>query len=797
MKKIKILMAFLCLILTQNQLFAQNINQTIRGTILDKDNKMELIGANVTILTVDPIKGVSTGLEGDFKLENIPVGRHNIEITYIGYEPLYLNSILLKSGKELVLNLEMTESAEILNEIVVKASESVDKTKALNEFASVSSRTFSVEETARYAFSAFDPARMAMNYAGVATGAGDDLSNEIVIRGNSPAGVLWRLEGIQIPNPNHFGAIGGTGGGISMLSSSTLSNSDFYTGAFPGEFGNATSGVFDLNMRKGNNEKREYSFMLGALGLEFAAEGPFSKSSKASYLINYRYSTLGALSALGLNPAGDVLPAYQDLSFKINVPTKKAGTFALFGLAGNNTAKFDLQKDSLEWINNEDGEYGFIEESTSGTVGLSHRYLLSDKSYLRTVAIASYEQTFEDEYKLDALDDYKEIKEYREDINQTTFRVSSTYHNKINAKNSLQIGGIYSAMDFNFAISQRDDELDKLVNYFDNGGNSSFVQGFGQWKHRFNNRLTLNTGLHYSLMTLNNEMALEPRASLSWKLNDRQTVSVSSGIHSKMEHLALYLLEGELDDGTVINAKKHLGLSKSIHNVIGYDHVFGPKLRLKAEVYYQHLYNIPIDRDPAQNNSLVNSTDIYSMVGIDDAVADGTAQNVGIDLTLEKFFSDQYYFLVTGALYDSKYKAADGKNYNTRFNGNYQLNLLAGKEFTVGKKKNKTFGINAKYALSGGGRYTPVDLAQSKLAGEAVYDESKRFEARSETYMRFDLGLSFRIDKKHMTHTIMLDVQNVTNRQNVYGYYFNSDANELQAYTQTGLFPNFNYRIEF
>ena len=797
MKKIKILMALLCLLFTQNQLFAQNIDQTIRGTIVDMDSKMELIGANITILTVDPIKGVSTGIEGDFKLENIPVGRHNIEVTYIGYEPLYLNSILLKSGKELVLNLEMTESAETLGEIVVKASASADKTKALNEFASVSSRTFSVEETARYAFSAFDPARMAMNYAGVATGAGDDLSNEIVIRGNSPAGVLWRLEGIQIPNPNHFGAIGGTGGGISMLSSSTLSNSDFYTGAFPGEFGNATSGVFDLNMRKGNNEKREYSFMLGALGLEFAAEGPFSKSSKASYLINYRYSTLGALSAIGLNPAGDVLPAYQDLSFKVNVPTKNAGTFALFGLGGNNTARFDVQKDSLKWADNEDGEYGFIEEATSGTVGLSHRYLLSDNSYLRTVAIASYEQTYEDEYRLDALDNYKELKEYREDINQSTFRVSSTYHNKLNAKNSIQVGGIFSAMDFNFAISERDDELDKLVNYFDNGGKSSFIQGFGQWKHRFNNQLTLNTGVHYSLMTLNNKMAIEPRASLSWRLNDRQTISVSSGLHSKMEHLALYLLEGELDDGTVIKSKKHLGLSKSIHNVIGYDHVFGPKLRLKAEAYYQHLYNIPIDNNPNDNNSLVNATDIYNMVGIDDAVSDGTARNVGIDLTLEKFFSDQYYFLVTGALYDSKYTAADGKDYNTRFNGNYQLNLLGGKEFTFGKKKNKIFGINAKYALSGGGRYTPVDLVESRLAGEAVYDIEKRFEARSETYMRFDIGLSYRINKKRMTHTIMLDIQNVTNRQNIYGYYYNADKNDLQAFTQTGLFPNFNYRIEF
>ncbi len=796
MKKSQILMVLLCLILSQLQLSSQNIDQTIRGIIVDTDSKMPLIGANVAILSIEPVKGVSSDIEGAFKMTNIPIGRHNIEVTYIGYEPIFLNSILLTSGKELVLNLEMTESAEQLSEIVVNAQTQVDKTKALNEFASVSSRTFSVEETARYAFSAFDPGRMAMNYAGVATGAGDDLTNEIVIRGNSPAGVLWRLEGIQIPNPNHFGSIGGTGGGISMLSSSTLSNSDFYTGAFPGEFGNATSGVFDLNLRKGNNEKREYSFMLGALGLEFAAEGPFSLDSKASYLINYRYSTLGFLSLVGLNPVGDVLPAYQDLSFNVNVPTENAGTFSIFGLGGKNNAKFELEPDSLSWLEN-DEDYGFFEESSMGTVGLTHRYLLSDNSYIRNVAVMSYEKTYEDEYFLDAQDNYKEVKEYREDIDQSTFRFSSTYHHKLNAKNSIQIGGVFSAMDFNFAIKARDEELKQLVSYFENGGNSNLIQAFGQWKHRFNNQLTLNTGLHYTMMTLNNKMALEPRASLSWKLNNKQTISISSGLHSKMEHLALYLLEGKLDDGTIINQKKHLGLTKSMHNVIGYDHVFNPNLRLKAEAYYQHLYNIPIDDNPDDNNSLVNATDVYNMVGIDNAVSEGTARNVGIDLTLEKFFSNQYYFLITGALYDSKYKGADGKMYNTRFNGNYQLNILGGKEFTLGKKRNKILGFNGKFALSGGGRYTPVDLEASRLAGEAVYQNDNRFGARSETYFRFDVGVSYRINKKHMTHTIMLDIQNVSNRQNVYGYLYNEDSAQLEAYTQTGLFPNFNYRIEF
>ena len=251
---------------------AQELTQTIRGNVLDKENQKSLIGAEVVVLTTEPIMGNTTDLDGYFRIEKMPVGRHILQVNYLGYEPITIPNLLVTSGKEIVLNLELLESAVQLEVAVVVAKH--DKTGTLNEMATVSARSFSVEETARYAGSFYDPARMATNYAGVAVGASDDLTNEIVVRGNSPRGVMWRLEGVEIPNPNHFSAMGNSGGGISMLSSSTLANSDFYTGAFPVEFGNALSGVFDLNLRKGNNEKREYAFMLG---VEVAEEGPFAE----------------------------------------------------------------------------------------------------------------------------------------------------------------------------------------------------------------------------------------------------------------------------------------------------------------------------------------------------------------------------------------------------------------------------------------------------------------------------------------------------------------------------------------
>lgn len=754
---------------------------------------MELIGANVAVKTDNDLLGASTDLDGSFKIENVPVGRVSIEISYLGYETQNMSSVLITSGKEMVLEIGLIESTTTMDEVVVKASAQEDKTKALNSFATVSSRTFSVEETSRYAAASFDPARMAQNYAGVSIGAGADLFNEIVIRGNSPGGVLWRLDGIEIPNPNHFGAMGNSGGAISMLSSSTLSNSDFYTGAFPSEFGNATSGVFDLNMRKGNNQKREYSFMFGALGVELAAEGPFSKKSGASYLINYRYSTLALLQATGINPTGDVLPTYQDLSFKLHFPTKKAGNISIFGLGGNNLAAEIPAQDSSMWEYQSDRE-GFDEVQDVGTVGATHRLLLSNNSYLRTVVAGSFERVVDNSFTLD--DNYNEISDYADEVKQTTYRASTMYHNKLNAKNSMRLGGIYSAKKFNFFYEIPNEE-GKYERFLESEGSSGFVQAFAQWKHRFNDDLTLNTGLHYSLLTLNNKMAIEPRMALTWKMNNRHTLSASVGMHSKMEHLALYTINGIDDDGDVIKSRKNLGLTKSIHNVIGYDFVINPQLRLKAEAYYQHLYDIPILSDPNSKFSILNTYDIWDYIGMPDAVSDGQGRNVGLDLTLEKFFSQQYYFMLTGSLYDSKYKAKDGKFYNTRFNGNYMLNVMGGKEFTVGKKDNSIFGLNAKYVMSGGNRYTAVNLEESIAQDDTVRDLDNPFGVRSGVYYRFDVGISFKINKKRLTHSIMLDIQNVTNRENVASKYYNEEAQRIETDTQTGLFPFFNYRIEF
>lgn len=781
------------LILCTQLLSAQEITQTLRGTVIDKDSKMPLIGANVLILNTEPVLGTSTDVDGYFKIENVPVGRMNMIVSYLGYQDKPLNSLLLTSGKELVLNIEMEESAENLEAVVVKAE--LDKTQTLNEMATVSARSFSVEETSRYAASMYDPSRMAQNYAGVnMTGGSDDLFNEIIVRGNSPSGVLWRLEGIEIPNPNHFGSLGNSGGGISMLSSSTLSNSDFYTGAFPSEFGNATSAVFDLNLRNGNNEKREYSFMLGLLGIEAAAEGPFSKRSKASYLINYRYSTLGALEAIGMNPVGDIIPAFQDLSFKINIPTKGAGVFSVFGLAGANSSNFDVVADSTQW-QYEDDMYGYVEKQKTGTIGLSHKLILSDRSYLKTVAIASRSQYDGEEYFLDPNDNYKKILDETSVFKDDAIRISSMYTNKLNARNTVRAGVVLSQLDFSYQFKALDDGIFK--SYLDNSGDGQMLQSYVHWKHRLTDKLTFNSGLHYTYYALTKSKSIEPRVAVKWQLSPKQSLSGAIGLHSRPEHASYYFLETTNPEEPRTQPNKDLDMTKSMHAVLGYDFNFNKNLRLKVEAYYQHLYDVPVGAAAGSTNSILNVAEIWDILGAGPAINEGKGKNYGLDITVEKFFSKQYYFLATASLYNSKYTTAEGKEFNTRYNGNYQFNILGGKEFKLGKKKNNIFGINAKLIYAGGNRYTPIDLVQSNVEGYPVRDNDKRYTEKTSDYVRLDMGLSYRINRKKMTHTIMLDIQNVTNRENVGGVFYRRSDFSVGEWYQSGLFPTFNYRIEF
>lgn len=768
---------------------AQNYTQTLKGAVLDKAVKTPLVGATVALISTDPVRGATTDPDGRFRLPEVPVGKHTLRITYLGYKELVTANVTVNSGKETELVLELEEDFVQANEVVIHAS--VEKQKPLNELSTVSARTFSVEETQRFAAAVNDPARMASSFAGVVMG--DDGNNTIVIRGNSPNGLLWRMEGVDIPNPNHFSSVGTSGGGISILSAQLLSNSDFITGAFAAEYGNALSGVFDLKLRKGNSEKREFTFQAGVLGLDAAAEGPIRLGNQTgSYLINYRYSTLSVLGKLGVN-IGDATTNFQDLSFNVLMPAGKAGVFTLFGMGGLSNQNNEGVADSLLWEDDAEKQYDYDFRANTGVLGLTHSLIVNDKTYLKNVVAVSGTENGGREDKL--LYDYTTLRESDNRHLQRKLTVSSTLNHKFSARHFLRAGGYVNFMNFDFTQHEWNEENERLEEQLKNTGSAASINAFAQWQYRATERLTLNAGAHSLFFLLNNTWSVEPRASVKYAFSDRRSLSLGYGLHSQNQPLGVYFTKITDDDGNTTRPNHDLGLTKAHHFVLSFDQSLPGNWHLKPELYYQALFNVPVNAASPDGFSMLNEWDGFVNEGLDNT---GKGRNYGVELTVEKFLTRGFYLMLASAAFESKYQGSDGVWRDTRFNTNFVNTFTAGKEWDWNRgDKNRTFGVHLKITQKGGHRETPVDLEASQALGETVRDESRPFESRVPGYFRLDTGVRLKRNYRALTTTLSFDIQNATNRENVFGSYYDTDTDKVEYYYQAPLIPILSYKVEF
>lgn len=782
--------------------FTQNVTQTIRGQITDKESKFILLGAT-TIVYIDStmVAGAVSDESGNFRIENVPVGRINLLVRYVGYDDVFLSNLILTGGKEMILNVEMQESAVMLEGVTISANQ--NRGEVNNEMAVVSVRTFSVEETDRYAGSRGDPARMASNFAGV-QGA-DDSRNDIVVRGNSPIGVLWRLEGIDIPNPNHFAIAGTTGGPVSIINNKYLNNSDFFTGAFPAEYGNSIAGVFDLNMRRGNNEQHEFSAQLGFLGTELFAEGPINKTKRSSYLASFRYSTLQLFQFMNLSIGTSAVPNYYDGAFKLSFP-KGNNIISVFGVGGKSNIDIlvsEYTKAETELYGDSDRDQYFGTSMAVG--GISYGMQINPTMYGKAVIAyslqenhANHELVYRDlEFNIDSIVPNMNYK-YQDQ------KLTALYHlnKKINNKNSFKTGisaeqYYYNHIDSNLNLFTWD--WDKRYNYNDN---VFLFQAFFQWKYKANEKLVINGGLHSQLYTMNkNSKSLEPRAGLSYKLDEKSSINFGIGLHSQMLPSYQYTFQQQLPDNTFALLNDEVGFIRSFHNVLGYDRMLSDNFRLKMETYYQYLFDVPVEIKPSAF-SLANEGSGFSRFFPDSLQNTGTGKNYGVELTLEKFFSNHFFFLATGSLYNSLYTGSDGIERKTDFNGNYAANLLGGYEITINDNNVITTGIKLTYA--GGKLTTPVDTLATIAAKELIYIDSLSNTIQLKDYFRFDLKLAYRINsqKNKVTHEIAIDLVNLLNVQNVLGLTYapnpaDPTASPVKEEYQLGFLPLFYYKIDF
>ena len=772
--------------------------QKVKGKVTDAVTKYPLPGATV-ILISDTVKltGTTTDINGEFKLERVPVGRASLQISYIGYISSYLNNIIINSGKESILNIELEESVATINTVEISG---IKKESAQNEMAIVSSRTFAVDETERYAGSRGDPARMASNFAGV-QGA-DDSRNDLIIRGNSPFGVLWRLEGVDIPNPNHFSLAGSTGGPVSILNNKVLSNSDFHTGAFPAEFGNSTAGVFDINMRNGNNEKYEFGAQLGFLGTEAVAEGPIILN-KSSFLFSYRYSTLKLFESFKINIGTTAVPAYQDAAFKLNFRTGK-GNISLFGIGGKSNISIlvsEFEESQEDLYSETDRDQYF--ETSMGVVGISYSHHYNSGTYGKLIIAASGNQSRAhhelvyrnpETFLIDSL-----VPNLGYLFNENKYSAVYFINKKVNANHSLKTGIHFDYYDFNYqdtTLNLFTREFYTRLNY---QGNASLIQPYFQWKYK-QNSFTATVGLHGQYFTLNdNSRSIEPRVGVKYELNEKSSLSFGAGLHSQMQPSYIYFYQKNNNDGTSILHNSDLGFTKSFQNVAGWDYNISKNLRMKVETYYQYLYDVPVEENISAF-SVINKGTGFSRFFPDKLKNDGTGKNYGLEVTVEKFFHNKYFFLFTASVYESKYKGSDGIERRTDFDNRFTTNFMAGKEFKISSKS--TLSLGTKITFAGGKLYSPADPVKSSLANELVTVDSLTNTLQFDNYFRTDLKISFKINSKKVGHEFALDLVNIFNTQNLLGLTyapdtFNPSADPIKKQYQLGFLPLFYYRIEF
>ncbi len=774
---------------------AQNLTQIVKGTISDKITEQGLIGATIVLADTTQKLGAVTDENGKFIIPNVPLGRHTFFVSYTGYNGTTIPEILVTSGKEVVLTISLEENTEQAEEVVITANE---KGEATNDFAPISARSFNLEETNRFSGGRNDIGRLVSNFAGV--GTSNDARNDILVRGNSPAGVLWRMEGIPIPNPNHYSVLGNTGGPVSAINPNMMRNSDFLTGAFPAEYGNATSAVFDIALKNANPDKFETTVQMNIFsGLEAMIEAPLNKKTGASLAIAYRYSFAGIGASLGLNVGTTAPPQYQDLTFNLNFGDTKAGKFSLFGIGGTSSIDFlGAKVDSTDlFANKNEDSYS---RAGFGVIGLKHTLNLNKSSFLRTVISYAATQGSFEVYKLtDSNGNMLANRNFIFDVNDksTTLRGNTTLNSKLSAKTSLRAGILFELFTLDSRVNDRQYTPDWFLARSFNGS-FSMVQPYAQVQHRFNEQFTINVGLHGQYFTFNQKSIIEPRASMSYQLNKKQNISFGYGLHSQTQPFPVYLYQEKDQNGVYNQNNRNLDFTKAHHFVLGYTNKFASDWRIKLETYYQMIFDAPVETQKS-GFSILNAGGDFVFPEKLNLVSNGTGTNLGFEMTLEKFFSKGYYFLLTTSIFDSKYKGSDGVERNTAFNSNYIFNVLAGKEWKIGKTKKNALTYDIRLTTSGGKRVTPIDLNASILDGRERYDETRPNSLQNPAYFRFDMKFGFRINssKRKISHTFYLDLQNVTNNQNLFLRRYNEEKKNIGELYQIGFFPDILYRVQF
>ncbi len=780
----KVLFCSILYCLFSSRLYAQ----TIRGTIRNMDNGKPIAGASVVLRNnIAPFAGV-TDTAGQFIFLNLRPGYYSCEITSQGFEGRIIPEINLTAGKEQVLSIALRRSSNQLPELLITANQPGRRTT--QQLAEI---PLSRDQTLRFPATFFDPARLAMAYPGVA--GNDDQANGLSIRGNNPASVRWRLEGVDVVNPNHLPNAGtfsdrpaAASGGVLMFSAQMLDNSSLLTGNYPAGYGDALGGVMDMNLRRGNTTQHEFTAQAGLIGLDMAAEGPLFGKGKNSYLVNYRYSTVGLLSQMGI-PLGDEQIRFQDLSFKLHFSGKKGSEWTIFGVGGLNDNVFERKTDSSE-IKQYKDLFNIDFTSKTGILGVANWTPLGKSTWIKTALVLSGQQN----ERLATSD----LQETSDEQQETRTGIMVTLQHRLNDQwrasigvNSQQI--YYKAL----SVSGFSGETTRYTGLL----NAYLWQPWTNWEWSAPNRhLTAQIGLHTNIYTVDDALktrdaSLEPRTSITWRANTRHRITLAYGFHSQLNPIWL-----EADNRVGSSdpyPNRGRGLVRSRQLGLRHHWQWRENWALKTELFWQKMSNIPVSTAD-RTFSLFNITELSAL---DALTTTGIAENKGVEINVEHYLTGGWFMLGNVTLFDSRYQGDDRVWRSSRWDLGHIVNLTMGREWqrepqTAGKVK--AFGINGRATLTGGYRAIPVDLTASRQAGETRFDTADGWSEQLPAYVRLDLRVYWKRSLGNRRNsTFAMDFQNATMQKNVAYRFYDPFTDKVETKEQLGLIPNISWRLEF
>jgi hypothetical protein len=758
---------------------SQTLTQSVSGKITDRLTGLPLEAASLELTGIDTvIAGVSSS-DGSFSLV-ATVGRYKLSATFTGYRTFH-DEVLVIAGKANLFKITLSPAETVLQAVEVQSQVTGDEVPGL--------QSLSIEKTLRVPANFFDPVRVITAYPAVV--AANDQANGIIVRGNSPNGLLWRLNGLDIVNPNHLSNAGtlsdrptGYGGGVNILSAQMLDRTDFFMGFIPAQYGNALSGVIDMKTREGSKSKKQYTAQASLIGLDLSAETPIGGSGQHSLVANYRYSTVGLLSAIGVN-FGDEEIRFQDFSLASDFNQKNGGKVTVFGIWGTSNNDFE-KTDTSEWKEEKDMYRINYQARTYGggvtyTVPLGSGKLSAGAAYSssRQERLAQPSKFNAPFARLILVDDY----------NAETSILSTQVRYDFRAGKKVALGvGVVADYNNNFL------EVTKVTGCLfcqfpdsrkiEGDADGLLLQPFATVDYSISPMVNLSAGLRYVHYTYNDKAGTEPRVVLNLKPGTTSSFDVGYSLTSQMQLPVTYL--------TADNPNE-LELTKSHHVDAGYSQHLTERLKIRTGVFYQNLFDVPVEGDPTSSFSMLNYLDGFIP---DNLVSKGTGENYGVDATIEKYFYTSTYILLSAGYYESTYKGADGVKRDTRFNGNYTFSTVYGKEWTK-PAKNRTIGLNTRLLYLGGMRESDVNVIGSQASGETVYSSADPFNNKLDDYFRIDLRLSFRKNKPNYTRTFAIDIQNLTSQQNVAFNYYDQRQGKVITKYQLGIIPVLVYRIDF